>query len=322
MLVVEFPDAGVRFPPPLLDRVGGDFRRPPVVVPSMSCRSAAANSDSASPTASSWNWPRTQLPARARPPGNPRSRSAFSPPMGSPATVYPGIRPGPSASSRSLTNRTAPASSGCGPWAATASRVALVPDPGVAVVVVAPALKPLGQRRGGRRHHGTAGRGQPAQYRVGVPRVRGRDQVVAVGRDAPPGFLGGRPALAGVGGLRGEFTVGDLQNEIVLRPFRQADPHLEAAVGEPRPARARPAEPGAAAAAGPRLPLPLQARHPAPAELRAQVEDHADLRRPVEGLDPAQQHRRCGSAGMARASRHSILVSPTHRLRQIRLPFS
>jgi hypothetical protein len=31
---------------------------------------------------------------------------------------------------------------------------------------------------------------------------------------------------------------------------------------------------------------------------------------------------RRGSAGMASASLHSILVSPTHRLRQIRLPLS
>ena len=30
----------------------------------------------------------------------------------------------------------------------------------------------------------------------------------------------------------------------------------------------------------------------------------------------------CGSAGMASASRHSVLASPTQRLRQIRLPFS
>jgi MFS family permease len=88
---------------------------------SMSCRAAAASSASDSPSASSWNCPHTQFPARAVPPGNPRSpRSCRSSGIGCPLTVYPGIRSGPSASSRSVTNRTAPVSSGCGPRAATA----------------------------------------------------------------------------------------------------------------------------------------------------------------------------------------------------------
>ncbi len=83
--------------------------------PSMSWPAAAASSDSASPNASSWNCFRTQFPVFAPPPGKPRSRSRRSSPIGSPATVYPGISPGPSASSRSVMNRTAPASIGCGP---------------------------------------------------------------------------------------------------------------------------------------------------------------------------------------------------------------
>ena len=54
---------------------------------SMSRRAAAANSDSVSPSASSWNCPRTQFPAFALPPGKPRSLSDTSSPIGSPATV-------------------------------------------------------------------------------------------------------------------------------------------------------------------------------------------------------------------------------------------
>ena len=176
--------------------------------PSMSRPAAAASRESASPSASSWNWPRTQFPLLASPPGNPRSRSGRSPGMADPLTVYAGIRSGPSARSRSVTNRDRPGQQRVRPVGGDGEpRVALVADPRVPVVVVPPALQPLGQRRGGRRHHRAARRGQPAQHGVRVPRVGHGDQVIAVRHDLRPGLLRRRPQRVGIGGLLGKVKI-------------------------------------------------------------------------------------------------------------------
>ena len=167
--------------------------------------------------------------------------------------------------------------------------VALVPDPGVPVVVVPPALETLGQRGGGGRHHGAAGRGQPAQHRVGVPRVGQRDQVIAAGRDVRPRLLGRGPALPRIRRVGGELAVGQLKHEIVAGPrprARSASPGARPPAG---PARARPAEPGAAAAAGPGLAVPFEVGHGGAPVAGPQVEGHGDLGGAVDRLDPAQQ---------------------------------
>jgi hypothetical protein len=175
--------------------------------------------------------------------------------------------------------------------------VALVPDPRVPVVVVPPALQPLRQRGGGGRHHATVGRGQPAQHRVRVPRVGDRDQPAAVGGHLRPGLLGRRPGPVGVGRVISKFTIRDFQNESVLRPGRQLDRHRQQAVSVARLSRARPAEPGPAAAPGPRLAVPGEVRHPAAPVPGSEVERHVDLGRPVDRHDLAQQHRRARVGG-------------------------
>ena len=176
--------------------------------------------------------------------------------------------------------------------------VALVPDPRVPVVVVAAAFQPLGQRRGGRRHHRAARGGQAVQHGVRVPRVRHGDQVAAVGRDPRPGLFRRRPGAAGVRWLIRKITIRNFQNELVRRPFRQLDRHSQPAIDGSRLGGARPAEPRRAAAPGPDAPVPLHGRGAAAPVPAPHVEEHRDLGRPVHRLDAAQQHR------PARVGRH------------------
>ncbi len=175
--------------------------------------------------------------------------------------------------------------------------VALVPDPRVPVVVVAGAFQPLGQRGGGRRHHGAARGGQAVQHRVRVPRVGDGDQVAAVGHDLRPCLFRRRPGAAGVRLLTGKIKIRDFQNELVRRPFRKLDRHAQPAVDGTRLGGARPAEPRRPAAPGPDAPVPFRGHGrvaPVPAP---QLEEHGDLGGPVHRLDAAQQHHPAGVGG-------------------------
>ena len=57
------------------------------------------------------------------------------------------------------------------------ARIALVPDPGVAVVVVAARLRPFRQAGRGSGDHAAVGAGQAGQHRAGVTGVPGGDDV-------------------------------------------------------------------------------------------------------------------------------------------------
>jgi hypothetical protein len=140
-------------------------------------------------------------------------------------------------------------------------------------------------------HHRAARRGQPAQHGVRVPRVGHGDQVSAVGHDPRPGLLRRRPQRVGIWVLIAKVKITELQNECVFLARRQFHRHAEPAVDVPRPPGARPAEPQAPAAPGPHVALPGQVRHPSAPVPAAQVEHDRDLRRPVDGFDPPQQHR-------------------------------
>ncbi len=168
--------------------------------------------------------------------------------------------------------------------------IALVPDPRVAVVVVAPGLKPLGQRGGHGGHHGAARRAQPAQHGIGMPRVHLGDQVTAVGDNLRPGFLGRGPQHSRIGRRIAKVTIRNLQNEFMLRPLRQLHRHRKAAADVACLARPRPAEPQRAAAPRPHVPVLCYFCHPLAAEPGARLEEDRDLGRPVDRLDPPQQH--------------------------------
>ncbi len=85
----------------------------------------------------------------------------------------------------------------------------------------------------------------------------------------------------------------------------QVQDHGQPAVAvRPRPPGTRPAEPQAAAAAGPDAALTRQVVRWLPAEARSQVERDPQPGRPVDGLDPAQQHAsvRVGRQGQCLAA--------------------
>ena len=178
------------------------------------------------------------------------------------------------------------------------ARVALVADPGVPVVVVPAAFQVLGKRRGGGRDHRAAARRQPAQDGVGVAGVARGGEVVARGHHGGPGFLGGGPGPVRVGRLAVERPVGKLEDEVVMAPGGEGHGEGEPVVAGPRAGRARPAEPQAAAAAGPASAGPGQVRHRAAPEPGADIEDHVHPGRPVDGHDAPQDH------GAMRIGRH------------------
>ncbi len=170
-------------------------------------------------------------------------------------------------------------------------RVALVADPGVAVVVVTTGLRTLGQRGGGRRHHAALGAGQSAQDRPGVQRLPGGGRAADVGARVGPTALGDLPSGARVGRHLRQPARGDLEDQVVVlaRGDRQ--------VGAQAPAD----DPGALGRAAPAIGQPTgaslpdtvgtasEAHHPAP-ETRAAVQLHVDVCRPLHRLDATQQH--------------------------------
>ena len=81
--------------------------------------------------------------------------------------------------------------------------VALVADPGVAVVVVAALVGALGQRGGGGGDHGAGAAGQAAQHGVGVPGLAGGHRGAQVWHAVAPGPLGAAPQLVRVRQLAG-----------------------------------------------------------------------------------------------------------------------
>ena len=291
-LVVQFPDACVRFPPALLDGVGGDLRRPPVVLAEHVQASRGGEQGKRLTERVELELPAHPVPAPCLSAGKPAQPQRPLAGDGRPARGVRGhqvrpvrLEPLGDEPDRPGQQRVRPMGGDGEP------RVALVTDPRVPVVVVPPALQPLGQRRGGRRHHRAARRGQPAQHGVRVPRVGHGDQVTAVRHDLRPGLLRRRPQRVGIGVLLAKVKITELQNECVLLARRQFHRHAELAVDVPCPPGARPAEPQAAAAPGPHVALPGQARHPFAPVPAAQVEHDRDPRRPVDGLDPPQQHR-------------------------------
>jgi hypothetical protein len=177
-------------------------------------------------------------------------------------------------------------------------RVALVPDPGVAVVVVPPALHPLGQRGGGRGDHRAAARRQPAQDGVGVPGVPDADQVLAIRHHGGPGLLRGRPGLARTGRSAVQRAVGQFQDQIVVPALGERQGKGQPIFAGPGPCRARPAEPDRAAAPGPASAGARQAGHAAAPVGGPDVEQHADPGWAVERLDSPQDD------GAVRVGRH------------------
>ena len=183
------------------------------------------------------------------------------------------------------------------------ARVALVADPGVAVVVVPDALQPLGN--GGRRGRGQrpAGGGEPGKHRVGMPGVADRDQLRAVRARPTTRLPRARPGHAGVGRRPVQRPVAELQHQVVLLAGVQADHHAQALPGGvgPGAGRARTAGTGPARSGRSRRPRLRvrprdrrcgRSRRAAPAATRTRA-------RPSQRHDPAQQHDavRVGRAG-------------------------
>ena len=296
MPVVQFPDARVRLLPALLDRVGRDRGRAPLLVAEHVVPGRGGQQRQRLAERIQLQLPPDPVAAARRPAGEAAQPHA---PLVRDRLARHGVpghhlrpvgqQPFGDKPDRAGQHRVRPVGGQRQPG------VALVPDPGVAVVVVAPGLEPLRQRRGRCRHHGAAGRGQPAQHRVGVPRVGHRDQVAAVGGDLRPGLLGRGPQPVRVGPLIGQAAVADFQNEVVVLARRQPQRHRQPAVGRAAPCPPRSTGTAARRCARSRrpraVPFPLEVGHLAAAEAGPQVEEGGDPGGPVQCLYPAQQHR-------------------------------
>jgi hypothetical protein len=287
--VAEFPDPGVRLLPPFVDRVGGDRGRAPVVPGEHVVPRGGREQRQRLAQRVELELAAHPVPGKHRPAGE--AAQPHRPFAGDGAAGHrvPGheVRPVVEQSLRDEPD---------GPREQRVRAVgrdrqagkALIPDPRVPVVVVAPALQPLRQRcRGGRDHRAAAGR-QPAQHGVGVPGVGHRDQVAAVGNDPRPRFLRRRPVSAGIGCLIRKFTIGHFQNEVMVLSSAHFHAHPQPALCPSCPGRARPAEPGPAGPARPAVAVPGDDRRPVPPV--PDVEGHRDLGGAVDRLDPAQQH--------------------------------
>ena len=309
----------------------GRSRRPPRPRPASSPRPAGPaarrrrSSSSDSPSPSSWNWPITRFPARAVPPGYPRSRRSPLIRDALAADRVGGHQPGPVGEDPlgeepdgSLQQRVGAVGGD------RQARVALVADPGVPVVVVPPAFQAFGQRGGRGGDHRAAARGKPLQDGVGVAGVPRGDQVRAVRHHGGPGFLGGRPGLARLGRRPVQRPVGQLQDQVVVAAGGQRHGEGETVCAAPGPGGAGPAEPDRRRCARlqhpPARDRPVIRLRPNPARTSSSTSTRvgpstASIRRRITAL--------CGSAGLASASRHSVCEEPPpHRLRQMRLPVS
>ena len=93
--------------------------------------------------------------------------------------------------------------------------VTLIPDPGIAIVVVPPSLGPFRKAHSGGGHHAPGTTGQTAQHRhchLGVSR---REDAAFEGRDGRvPRSLGGRPTFVRIGQLSVQVAIAQLQNEV------------------------------------------------------------------------------------------------------------
>jgi len=173
--------------------------------------------------------------------------------------------------------------------------VALVADPGVAVVVVASRLCALGQAHGGRSDHAPTGAGETSQHCVGVAGVTGGHGVCKL-RDGP-GPCGFRRLPHERGGHRrtDEGVLADLENQVVVSPV------VDLYLGHERSVfdglcsvRSRPTEVEATAAGGPRALMLAHIGHGTPTEVGAGVEDDADPGGAIQRGDPAQDDRGAG----------------------------
>ena len=171
--------------------------------------------------------------------------------------------------------------------------VALVADPGVAVVVVAPLVRPLGQRhrRGG--DHGTGGAGHAAQHGEGLAHVLVGQRPVHRGNGPPPGVLGRRPGPVGV---RGVPAAGSSRRS----PGPGRGGRRRARRGSaPAASHRAPRRPGPRSSAG--AAIPVRAVHAAPSRATSPMgslpnpaaawSETWTRASPATRLDPAQQDR-------------------------------
>ena len=94
--------------------------------------------------------------------------------------------------------------------------VALVPDPDVAVVVVAAFARPLGQRRRRGGDHAAAGAGQPGEHGVGVPGVASGDRRPSSGTRSRHAASVADHASSGCGGSASSSSSGEDEHEVVV----------------------------------------------------------------------------------------------------------
>ena len=202
--------------------------------------------------------------------------------------------------------------------------VALVANPGVAIVVVASFAGPLG--KGGRRgrHHRARRRGQPVHDRHRVLRFAGRRHVLEAGHALGPRRLGLAPGACRNRRGGGSRAPSSTSTRSCRSPSARSSSSSSAAPSRgraaPRPTRARSFRPTEAATHPPsRRPSSIgSSPNPAASASRA-----LRLPRPATTAMLRRTTARPGCDGSASASRHSTIPSSvTHRLRQISDPRS
>ena len=212
--------------------------------------------------------------------------------------------------------------------------VALVADPDVAVVVVAPFPGTLGQRHGRRGDHAAAAARQAAEHGVGVARVALRDRLLELAERArarrprlPTRRASGSGALGGASrraaststrswcspSSRSSSSASSLAAVAVARGRARSPPPIQRDVDVRRPRRSsRPTRAARACGAARRRSRP---RGFSCTSTRAV---------PCRAITRRRMTARSVRVGSASASRHSMIAlsTVTQRLRQIRLPGS
>ena len=182
-------------------------------------------------------------------------------------------------------------------------RIALVPDPGVAVVIVAARLRPLRQAGCGGGYHPAVRAGQAGQDRAGVAGVPGGGDPRQRGDRVLPVPLGGVPQPGRAGRLLPEGAVRHLEHQLALLARAERQAHDQSASGArlpgagaahvARPPQVQGAEPGVPAAEVV-LVEGLQSRA---GETGPGVQHHVDPRRSLPRDDAAQHDGLMGVPG-------------------------
>ena len=170
--------------------------------------------------------------------------------------------------------------------------VALVADPHVPVVVVPAGLRPFGQAGGGRGDHAAAGRGQPAEHRIGPAGISRLQAGIHSGNGCGPGGFGREPAICWVRGLVRERLVADFQNQVVVSAGGHHQIGGQALVPVDRAGRSRratPAQVQAAAPAGPGSVVIVESGQAVPAETRPWLQIDSHRRVAADRDHPAEQ---------------------------------